>query len=171
MLLVTLDTTNEFADYFTGTFSLALQKVKDIAELKYEHEFITVRVDIPVTKAKAWEVFIHPDHIMEWNHAGEDWRCPAATNDLRVGGKFVYRMEPKRGKDGFNFTGTYTAVDRFELIAYELGDGRKVVVRFIERGDTICVFESFHPEAVHPRIAQRGGWQMIMDNYAKQSTS
>ncbi len=166
-LTVNLDTTEAFAEYFQDMFPKALQKLKDIAELTYEHEFITVRIEAKGTVAKAWEVFTHPDYIMEWNHAGPDWHCPTATNDLRIGGKFVYRMEPKRGKDGFDFTGTYTEIEKHKLIQYELGDGRKVIVRFVQDANIVHVIESFHPENEFPKVFQRGGWQSILENMSK----
>ena len=51
---------------------------------------------------------IHP--ITEWNVASDDWHCPRATNDLREGGAFSYRMESRDGAHGFDFEGTFVEV-------------------------------------------------------------
>jgi uncharacterized protein YndB with AHSA1/START domain len=44
---------------------------------------------------------------MKWNSAPEDWHMTRAENDIRVGGRFVSRMETKDGSFGFDFGGVY----------------------------------------------------------------
>lgn len=44
-----------------------------------------------------WNSWITPNDVMKWNFASEDWICPKASNDLKVGGSFNYRMEAKDG--------------------------------------------------------------------------
>ena len=53
---------------------------------------------------------------MKWNNASNDWHTPRAENDLKVGGKFLYRMEAKDGSSEFDFDGTYEQVKINELI-------------------------------------------------------
>lgn len=124
---------------------------------------IQTRVHAPV--GKVWEYWTTPSHIMQWNNAADTWHTPAASNDLRVGGGFIYRMEAKDGSFGFDFGGTYDEVEEDQLIRYTMDDGRAVTVRFETEGSDTVVKEVFEPEGVNPIEMQRGGWQAILDNF------
>ena len=76
-------------------------------------------IDAPVEKV--WDYFSNPIHITQWNNASEDWFTPHAQNDLREGGSFVYRMESRDGKYGFDFGGTYDSIKEYEYIEYTIG--------------------------------------------------
>ncbi|HMY67980.1 MAG TPA: SRPBCC domain-containing protein, partial [Leptospiraceae bacterium] len=54
-----------------------------------------------------------------------------------------------------------------ELIAYTMGDGRKVTVTFRQNGNETEVTEIFEAEGVHPPEMQKAGWQSILDNFKK----
>lgn len=47
---------------------------------------ITVQVVMPISVDKAWNAFTQPEHITQWNFAGDDWCCPSAkarmANDI-----------------------------------------------------------------------------------------
>src|SRR5690606_4072175 len=86
-------------------------------------------------------------------------------NDLRVGGSFVSRMEAKDDSFGFDFGGTYDEVKQHEVIAYTLGDGRKVRIDFKANEGSTTVTETFDAESTHPVDVQQQGWQAIMDNF------
>ncbi|MCB0397940.1 MAG: SRPBCC domain-containing protein, partial [Flavobacteriales bacterium] len=58
---------------------------------------ITISAIIDADSDKVWEAWTNPDHITKWNFASDDWHCPRAQNDLRVGGKLQSRMEAKDG--------------------------------------------------------------------------
>lgn len=128
---------------------------------------ITIETSVSAPVAKAWEVYTNPEQVMKWNHASDDWHSPRATNDLRVGGTFNYRMEAKDGSFGFDFGGTYTDVKLHELIAYEMGDGRQVMVTFAPNGSDTKITVVFDPETQNPIEMQQQGWQAILDNYKK----
>jgi len=132
---------------------------------------VTVQAVIQAPVEKVWECWTEPVHITKWNQASDDWHAPWAENDLRVGGKFVTRMEAKDGSAGFDFGGTYDVVKWHEEIAYTLGDGRKVNITFIARGNETEVVETFDAEGTHPVEFQRAGWQAIMDNFKKYTES
>lgn len=104
---------------------------------------------------------------MQWNNASDDWHTPKAENDLRVGGKFVSRMEAKDGSVGFDFWGIYDEVKPNELIEYTMGDGRKVKVAFNGNESETTVVVTFEPEDENSRELQQGGWQAILDNFKK----
>jgi uncharacterized protein YndB with AHSA1/START domain len=86
---------------------------------------VTVQAVIQAPVEKVWRYWTEPDHITKWNQASEDWHAPRAENDLRVGGKFLTRMEAKDGSMGFDFGGVYDVVNRHEAIGYTMEDGRR----------------------------------------------
>ena len=53
------------------------------------------------------------------------------------------------------------------MIAYELGDGRRVTILFTDLGNKSKIVETFDPENTNPVEMQRGGWQSILDNFRK----
>jgi uncharacterized protein YndB with AHSA1/START domain len=128
---------------------------------------ITVETRVQGSVPGVWELWTVPEHIVQWNSASDDWHTPRAENDLRVGGKFRYRMESMDGSAGFDFEGEYTEVKTLERIAYTIGDGRKVIVTFLPTGADTHVVESFEAEHSNPPDMQRGGWQAILDNFKR----
>jgi uncharacterized protein YndB with AHSA1/START domain len=130
---------------------------------------IEALVNAPVEKV--WDTFNNPEHVTKWNHASDDWHSPRAENDLRVGGKFNYRMEAKDGSGGFDFEGVYTEVVLNEKISYEMSDGRKVDVVFENLGEQTKIATAFDPEAQNPAEFQKQGWQAILDNFKKYTES
>jgi uncharacterized protein YndB with AHSA1/START domain len=130
-------------------------------------EKITVETLVAAPIEKVWECWTEPWHIVKWNNASDDWHSPTAENDLRVGGKFKTRMESKDGAAGFDFEGTYTAVEENSKIEYALGDGRAVSVTFAPEGDGVRVTETFDPEHENPIEMQRGGWQAILESFRR----
>jgi uncharacterized protein YndB with AHSA1/START domain len=128
---------------------------------------ITVENMVEAPVEKVWQFWTSPEHITKWNCASDDWRSPFAENDLRVGGKFLARMEAKDGSFGFDFGGIYDEVKANELIEYTLGDGRKVVVNFAKKDKGTNIVETFEAENTNPIEMQKGGWQAILDNFKK----
>lgn len=132
---------------------------------------ITVNNTINAPVKKVWEYWTKPEHITLWNNASDDWHTPSAENDLRVGGKFIARMEAKDGSMGFDFGGVYDAVKENEYIEYTMDDGRKVIVHFTSKGDQTDVVESFDAEETNSIDMQRDGWQAILNNFKKYTES
>lgn len=116
---------------------------------------------------KVWEYWTEPEHIKKWNSASEDWHTPHAENDLRVGGKFISRMEAKDKSHGFDFTGTYNSVQEPKNIRYTIDDGRTVEVRFTVKNKGTLVSNTFDPEKTHSLQMQQAGWQAILNNFKK----
>lgn len=132
---------------------------------------ITVQANINAPVVKVWETWTTPEHITQWNNASPDWHTPVAENDLRVGGKFLSRMEAKDGSFGFDFEGIYDAVVTNELISYNLADGRNVKIIFIDKGYQTEVIETFDAENENPVEMQREGWQAILNNFKNHTES
>lgn len=132
---------------------------------------ITVEATVNAPIETVWDLWTNPDHITKWNNASDDWHTPKAENDLREGGKFMSRMEAKDGSFGFDFGGVYDRVKTNEVIAYTIGDGRKVEVLFTPDGNTTKVTETFEAETINPVEMQRGGWQAILNSFKQYAES
>lgn len=127
---------------------------------------ITVETLVNAPVAKVWSAYNTPDDIKQWNTASPDWHTTASTVDLREGGQFSSRMEAKDGSFGFDFAGTYTKIVPNKLIEYSFGD-RTGVVEFLPGASGVTVRVTFDAETQNSIEMQRGGWQAILDNFAK----
>lgn len=127
---------------------------------------ITVEKLVKAPVAKVWEAYTTPDDIKQWNAASDDWHTTQSSVELRVGGAFSSRMEAKDGSFGFDFAGTYTKVEPQKLIEYAFGD-RAAAVEFLPGAGGVTVRVTFDAESQNPVEQQRGGWQAILDNFAK----
>ncbi len=128
---------------------------------------ITVQVDVNAPVEKAWRFWTEPAHIMQWNFASDDWQCPSAENDVRVGGKLKARMSAKDQSAGFDFEATYTLVEKFKRLEFALGDERTVQIQFTPTPSGTKITETFDTEGAHSEEMQRSGWQAILDNFKK----
>ncbi len=126
---------------------------------------ITIQTTVKSSIEKVWQAWTTPADINQWNAASDDWHNPKSTNDLRVGGKFSYRMEAKDESMGFDFEGTYTKIVHEELIEYVLEDGRTVSVAFEPVSEGITVVEAFDAEDSNSAEMQRQGWRSILDRF------
>ncbi len=129
-------------------------------------ERITVKATVSADKQKVWNYYTQPEHITKWNFADPSWHCPTATNDMKVGGRYVARMEAKDGSFGFDFDAVYTEINQGHNFTYEFG-GRLATVEFKETNGQTEVIITFDPETEHPIEMQRSGWQAILDNFKK----
>lgn len=133
-----------------------------------EPHYITVETRIQVPVAKVWECWTSPEHIVQWNAASDDWHCPRASNEVRVGGVLNSRMEARDGSMGFDFTAIYTEVQPLALLAFRMGEGeesRDVRVEFLPEDDATVVRETFLAESTFPPEVQQAGWQSILDRF------
>lgn len=115
---------------------------------------------------EVWRAYTTPEDIKLWNAASDDWHTTSASVDLRPGGKFCSRMEAKDGSFGFDFEGEYTTVVQHQLIEYAFGD-RSASVAFANGAEGVVVTVTFDAETTHSEEEQRGGWQAILDNFAR----
>lgn len=127
---------------------------------------ITVEATVKAPVEKVWKFWITPEHIMKWNNASDDWHTTRATNDMKVGGRFLSRMEAKDGSFGFDFSGTYDEVITYERIAYTMDDGRIVIITFSGHdSNETRITETFEAESENPVDMQKDGWQAILNNF------
>lgn len=127
---------------------------------------IKVQATISTGSQKVWDYYTKPEHITKWNFAHEDWCCPSASNDLKVGGRYLARMEAKDGSFGFDFDAIYTEMKEGKSFSYVFGE-RYATVEFNEQAGQTLVTITFDPETENPIELQRQGWQSILDNFKK----
>lgn len=128
---------------------------------------ITVSATVNAPIEKVWNCWTMPEHITGWNFADPSWQCPRAENDLRAGGKYFARMEAKDGSFGFDFEAIYNVVIKHKELTYTMGDGRVATTIFTDNGNTTHVETTFDAESQNPVEMQKGGWQMILNNFKK----
>lgn len=127
---------------------------------------ITVETQVAAPIEDVWRAYTTPEDIVQWNAASADWHTTRASVDLREGGAFSSRMEAKDGSAGFDFAGTYTKIVPHARIEYAFGD-RTALVEFVAGEGRVTVRVSFDAEDTYPIEQQRGGWQAILDNFAR----
>ena len=128
---------------------------------------INVEIIIDASIEKVWKFYTNAEHIKQWNNASDDWHTPRAENDLRVGGKFVYRMEAKDSSVGFDLEGEYTEIEENEIINYTMNDGRKVRITFSNEEGKTLVSIMFDAETENSIEMQKEGWQAILNNFKR----
>jgi uncharacterized protein YndB with AHSA1/START domain len=128
---------------------------------------ITIQAVVAADRQKVWNCYTQPEHITKWNFATDTWHCPAASNDMRVGGKYLARMEAKDGSFAFDFEAVYNEIVDGEKFTYTMPDNREIQVSFEQTDDKTRVTVTFDPENVNPVDLQRDGWQSILDNFRR----
>ncbi|MBR0852223.1 SRPBCC family protein [Bradyrhizobium diazoefficiens] len=127
---------------------------------------ITVKTHVAAPIDQVWRAYTTPADIVKWNAASDDWHTTKATVDLRPGGQFSSRMEARDGSMGFDFAGTYTKIVEHQRIEYAFGD-RKAEVEFLPDATGVLVRVVFDSEPTHSVEQQQGGWQAILDSFAR----
>ncbi len=132
---------------------------------------ITIETTVNAPIEKVWQYWVSPEHITKWYNASDDWHTPKAENDIKTGGKFIFRMEAKDKSFGFDFSGIYTDVKTNERIALTMDDDRKATIIFTKTGNSTTVTEAFEAETTNSAELQKTGWQSILDNFKKYTES
>lgn len=128
---------------------------------------ITIQAIVSADRQKVWDYYTKPEHITKWNFALDTWHCPSASNDVRIGGKYIARMEAKDGSFGFDFGGIYNEVVPGEKLTFTMADNRVVSVIFKQLEFATEVTITFDAENQNPVEMQRQGWQAILNNFKK----
>lgn len=128
---------------------------------------INIEVMVSADSKKVWDSWTKPEHIVKWNYADDGWHCPNAKNDLRVGGKYLARMEAKDGSFGFDFEAIYDEIIYQEKITYTMSDGRKATTTFDSLNGKTRISTAFDAEKENSIEMQKNGWQAILNNFAK----
>jgi uncharacterized protein YndB with AHSA1/START domain len=126
---------------------------------------ITITATVNADIKKVWDYYTNPEHITQWNFADPSWKCPYALNDMRVGGKYIARMEAKDGSFGFDFEAIYSEIIPGEKFTYGIPDGRQVTIVFSVNGNHTDVTIIFDAEEQNSLEMQQNGWQAILNNF------
>jgi uncharacterized protein YndB with AHSA1/START domain len=129
------------------------------------YERVTIEATVALPPEVAWEFWIDPEHITQWNFASADWCCPSAENDLKIGGLYRARMEAKDGSVGFDFEAVYDEVVPSSRLTYTMADGRKATTTFEPQDGSTKVVTVFDAEKQNSIDLQRNGWQSILNNF------
>lgn len=128
---------------------------------------ITIAATIAAPLERVWEAYTTPADITRWNFASDDWCCPSAEADLKVGGVYKARMEAKDGSFGFDLEAVYEEVEPYEAITLAMSDGRKARTTFEAAGSGTKVTTVFDAETQNSVEMQRDGWQAILTNFGR----
>ncbi|MEO3428726.1 SRPBCC family protein [Pelagibius sp. CAU 1746] len=128
---------------------------------------ITIDTIIDAPVERVWQAYSTPADITQWNFASDDWCCPSAEADLKVGGAYKARMEAKDGSFGFDFEAVYDEVDPHKALTLAMSDGRKARTTFESSGGQTKVTTTFDAEDQNPIDIQRDGWQAILNNFKR----
>lgn len=128
---------------------------------------ITVETLIDAPVERVWEAYSTPEDIIQWNFASDDWCCPSAEADLKVGGAYKARMEAKDGSVGFDFEAVYDEVDPQKALTMAMSDGRKARTTFESVNGKTKVTTTFDAEDQNPIDMQRDGWQAILNSFKR----
>ena len=128
---------------------------------------ITVETTINAPMEIVWQFWNTPEDIMQWNNPSGDWHTLKVENDLKDRGQFLFRMEAKDGNDAFDFSGKYDQVITNQLIEYTLEDGRKTLIKFSEKENSVIIAETFEPESKTPLEIQRDFCQSVLNNFGR----
>ncbi len=132
---------------------------------------IQIESTVNNTIDKVWDCWTNPEHIVNWNFASDDWHCPNATNDLKVGGKFSSTMAAKDGSFSFEFAGIYDELIHHQYIKYTMEDGRQVETTFKIENNSVLITSIFDAEEINSADIQKSGWQAILNNFKKYTES
>ena len=114
---------------------------------------------------KVWDVWTKPEHIVHWNNISDEWHTPGAENDLRVGGKFLSRMEAKDNSGGFDYECFYDEIVARQKISHTGSDNRKTTILFFVEEDGVKLTETFDPESKTPLDIQQAFCQSILNKF------
>ena len=131
------------------------------------NEKIIVLTTVDVAAEKAWDYYTNPLHIVNWKFASDDWICPAAANEMHVGGRHFARMEAKDGSFGFDFEAVYDEIEMGKNFKYTMTDGRNLCAQFEDLKGNTKITLRFDPDQEFSPEMQREGWQAILNNFKK----
>lgn len=156
-------------DMLNERWTAALDMLKKVCEQNLSpFSKIEIGAVIEASIEDVWAYWTSGEKMVKWNFASDDWHCPKAAVDLRVGGDFTATMAAKDGSYAFDFGGTYTEIVPYKRLVSQIGDGRMIWVDFDVLSESqVKVVEVFEAEGMNSLEMQRAGWQAILDNFKK----
>lgn len=127
---------------------------------------ITIEKNIIATIDEVWNAFNNPHDILQWDYTDE-WKTTWVSNDLKVGGQLLLRTENSENSEGFDFSATYTKIERNRLIEFRDNDERMVYLEFIENDNNVTIRQTFDAISTLSENDQRLEWQSVLDRFAQ----
>jgi glutathione S-transferase len=132
--------------------------------------------------ASAEEVFdawTNPQVLARWCGPGPSWTSPGCDVDLRIGGRYVLRMNDPESGRAFVVGGEYREIDRPRRLVYtwrwesddspDPGHVSLVSVDFVPAGEgTTVVLEHSGLPSESSRARHGSGWEGTFDNLARR---
>jgi uncharacterized protein YndB with AHSA1/START domain len=124
-----------------------------------------------------FDAWTSPEVLTRWWAARPTWTSPGCEVDLRVGGRYVLRMQDDETGDVHAVGGVYREVDRPRRLVYTWrwegdaglhpGHESLVTVDFVDAGDgTTVVLEHSGLASDESRVRHEAGWTGTFDNLA-----
>ena len=126
---------------------------------------LTAETTIAAPIEKVWRLWTTAADIMQWNNPSNEWHSPRIEIDMKEEGRFLFRMETKDGKTGFDHAGKYNKIVNHALIEYTVDDGRKSIIKFTSNNNSTTVTETFEPDANTPIDMQKEFCQAVLNNF------
>ncbi len=127
---------------------------------------ITVETQVAAPIDEVWRAFNDPNDIVQWN-AGDEWNTVSASNDLRVGGRLLLRIENWLAETTTDLAATYTQVELNKLIEFREEGGRRVRMEFVETEHGVTIRQSFDAEPESSEASQRAERQSVIERFAR----
>ena len=127
---------------------------------------ITIEKNIIATIDEIWKAFNNPDDILQWDYTNE-WKTTWVSNDLKVGGKLLLRIENSENSEGFDFCATYTQIELNRLIEFRDNDERMVYLEFLENDNNVTIKQTFDAISTLSENEQRLEWQSVLNHFAQ----
>lgn len=128
---------------------------------------IQISTTISADLDTVWDAWNSVSNVKDWAFASDDWAAEGIENNLEVGGTYKSRNFAKDESAEFMMEYMYDQVEPKKLLAYTMGDGRKVRVEFSQVDGKIRIDQAFDPESENMEEVQRAGWQSYLDNFKK----
>jgi uncharacterized protein YndB with AHSA1/START domain len=132
---------------------------------------ITHQITVNCPIQQVWELWTKPTHIAHWNNIDENWHTPVIEVDLTEGGHFLYKMQSRDGREGFDYTGRFDTIIKFQRIEYTLNDGRRTVNIFTSQGEATSITETFESENQTPIEIQKEFCLKILESFKHYAES
>ncbi len=128
-------------------------------------EKIVVSVLVRKPVELVWSKWLHAIELAQSCTPYDGWHCRQASNDLREGGHFHFRMEEENGKEGLDVAGRYDTITPLQLISCTLTDARSLTIEFQPIDENTIIRKSITPHPSRSLQVQQTDCQTILERF------
>lgn len=128
-------------------------------------EILNVSIHINQSLDIVWDSWNDENQMKYWMFISHEYEVKNPKNDLRIGGGYSYQMVSKKEALGFDYGGTYTAIELNKFIDFTMKDGRKAEVIFSVIEDIVQIEIRFEAVEEQDTDVQLSGWQALLTNF------